>query len=74
MVTSLIFPVFFQSIGYAIKSSALTILRTVILFVPLGYIFAQFSLHAFWFTFPVTETLTSIVGAFFYFQFIKNEK
>lgn len=74
MVTSLIFPVFFQSIGYAIKSSALTILRTVILFVPLGYIFAQFGLHAFWFTFPVTETLTSIVGAFFYFQFIKNEK
>ncbi len=69
MVTSLIFPVFFQSIGYAIKSSFLTILRTVILFVPLGYLFAQFSLHAFWLTFPITETLTSIVGVFFYLKF-----
>lgn len=74
MVTSLIFPVFFQSIGYAIKSSMLTILRTVVLFVPLGYLFAQFSLHAFWLTFPITETLTSIVGAFFYLNFIQKLK
>ncbi len=36
MVTSLIFPVFFQAIGSAFKSSALTILRTIVLFVPLG--------------------------------------
>lgn len=73
MVTSLIFPVFFQAVGYAIKSSLLTILRTVVLFVPLGYLFAQFSLHAFWFTFPITETLTSIVGALFYSSFMKRK-
>ena len=36
LVTSLIFPVFFQAIGYSLKSSALTILRTIVLFVPLG--------------------------------------
>ena len=33
MVTSLIFPVFFQAVGAAVKSSLLTVVRTVVLFV-----------------------------------------
>ena len=72
MVTAQIFPVFFQAIGYSLKSSLLTITRTVILFVPLGYLFSRFGLVPFWFTFPITETLTSFVGILFYRQFLKN--
>lgn len=72
MVTSLIFPVFFQAIGYAVKSSALTIIRTVILFVPLGYLFSRFGLHTFWMVFLVTEILTSLVGTYLYRQFIQS--
>ena len=72
MVTSLIFPVFFQAVGYSFKSSALTVIRTVFLFVPLGYLFSRFGLNLFWLTFPVTEIITSIVGYVFYRQFIKN--
>lgn len=70
MVTSLIFPVFFQSVGYAFKSSALTVIRTVVLFVPLGFLFSRFGLNLFWLTFPVTEVLTSIVGSIFYRKFL----
>ncbi len=66
MVTSLIFPVYFQAIGSALKSSLLTIIRTVVLFVPLGYLFSRFGLTLFWLTFPVTELLTSLVGGIFY--------
>ena len=69
MVTSLIFPVFFQAIGKSLKSSALTVIRTVVLFVPLGYIFSRFGLNFFWLTFPVTEIITSVVGAVFYLPF-----
>lgn len=69
MVTSLIFPVFFQAIGKSLKSSALTVIRTVVLFVPLGYIFSRFGLNFFWLTFPVTEIVTSVVGAVFYLPF-----
>lgn len=72
MVTSLIFPVFFQAIGYNLKSSLLTIVRTVVLFVPLGYVFSLWGLNWFWFTYPVTETITSLVGALFYFQFCRK--
>ena len=74
MVTSLIFPVFFQAVGYSLKSSALTVIRTVVLFVPLGYIFSRFGLNWFWLTFPITEVLTSIVGIVFYCGFLRNSK
>lgn len=71
MVTSLIFPVFFQAIGSSLKSSLLTLVRTVILFVPLGFLFAQLGLTWFWLTFPVTELLTTAVGFWFYHQFLE---
>lgn len=73
LVTSLIFPVFFQAVGASIKSSALTVIRTVVLFVPLGYIFSRFGLNWFWLTFPVTEVLTSTVGIIFYRQFLHRD-
>lgn len=73
MVTSMIFPVFFQAVGSSLKSSALTVIRTVVLFVPLGYIFSRFGLTWFWLAFPVTETLTSAAGAVFYRQFLRND-
>lgn len=47
MVTSLIFPVFFQAVGASLKSSTLTVIRTVLLFVPLGYLFSRLGLN--WF-------------------------
>lgn len=73
MVTSLIFPVFFQAVGSSLKSSLLTVIRTVVLFVPLGWLFSRFGLRWFWLTFPVTETLTSCVGAVFYRQFLSGD-
>ena len=74
MVTSLIFPVFFQAIGYGGKSALLTVIRTVVLFVPLGYVFSMFGLTWFWMTYPVTEVMTSIVGGIFYRQFLAGNR
>lgn len=73
LVTSLIFPVFFQAVGSSLKSSLLTVIRTVILFVPLGYLFSRLGLDWFWMTYPVTELITSMVGVIFYRQFLKSE-
>ena len=72
MVTSLIFPVFFQAVGASLKSSLLTLIRTVVLFVPLGFLFSRFGLDLFWMTFPVTEILTSLVGICFYRRFLES--
>jgi len=73
LVTSLIFPVFFQAVAYSLKSTALTIIRTMVLFVPLGFLFSQFGLNWFWLTFPVTETITSVIGFIFYHQFLEAD-
>lgn len=72
LVTSLIFPVFFQAVGFGLKSSLLTLFRTVVLFVPLGFLFSRLGLNWFWMTFPVTEILTSMLGFLFYRQFLSH--
>ncbi len=71
-VTALIYPVFFQAVGAGLKSSSLTLTRTLVLFVPLGFLFSRFGLEWFWLTFPVTELLTTLVGIWFYVQFIRH--
>lgn len=73
MVTSLIFPVFFQAVGSSLKSSLLTVIRTVVLFVPLAYLFSRFGLNWFLLTYPVTEVITSLTGAYFYRQFLNKD-
>lgn len=62
LVTSLTYPVLFQAVGKSVQSSLLTVIRTVCLFVPLGYLFSRFGLGYFWLTYPVTDGLTSLVG------------
>ncbi len=73
MVTSLTFPVFFQAVGQSLKSSLLTVIRTVVLFVPLGFLFSRFGLDRFWLTFPVTELVTTVVGLLFYRRFLHTD-
>lgn len=72
LVTSLTYPVFFQAIGASLKSTLLTVIRTVLLFVPLAYAFSRFGLDYFWLTYPVTDGLTSLVGFVFYLRFLKR--
>jgi len=52
----------------------ITIVRTVVLFVPLGFLFSRFGLEWFWLTFPVTEVLTTALGLFFYRNFLRREQ
>ena len=74
MVPSLTFPVFFQAVGSSLKSSLLTVVRTVLLFVPLGWLFARlWGLEGFWFTYPATEVLTTAVGFLFYRGFLRSD-
>ena len=74
LVTSLTFPVFFQAVGKAFTSSMLTVIRTVFLFVPLGYAFSRIGLNFFWLTFPVTDIITSIAGFLLYRRFLRFTK
>lgn len=69
---SLTYPVLFQAVGASVKSSLLTIIRTVFLFVPLAYIFSRFGLDYFWLTYPVTDGIVTIIGFCMARAFFKN--
>jgi len=72
IVTALIFPVFLQAVGEGTKSSMLTVIRTVVCFVPLGFLFSRIGLNWFWLTFPVTEIITTAAGILSYRRFLQN--
>lgn len=71
-VFSLMHPFFFQAIGMGLKSIILTVLRQVILFVPVAYALSFFGLNYVWATFPITEIITATTGIILYERTVKN--
>lgn len=63
---SLTFPILFQAIGKGKESIFITVLRQVVLLVPLAWVFSFLGLNYVWLTFPVTEIITCIVSMIFY--------
>lgn len=72
MSMGLTFPVFFQAVGSGGKSLILTLVRTLVLFVPLAYALSKLGLTYFWFVYPITDTVTSLLGFYLYRKFLKN--
>lgn len=56
---NLIYAVYFQGITHGSDSLKVTILRQIILFVPLAWLLHYKGLFYVWFTFPLTELITS---------------
>lgn len=63
---SLTFPILFQAIGKGKESIFITVLRQVVLLVPLAWVFSFAGLNYVWLTFPVTEIITCSVSMIFY--------
>ncbi len=72
LAVSLTYPVLFQAVGKSLVSSALTVIRTVFLFVPLAYAFSRFGLKYFWLTYPVTDIVVSLLGFFLSVKFFAS--
>ena len=55
---------YLQGIAHIKTSLFIIVLRQIILLVPLAWIFHYVGLNAVWWTFPVTEVITSMTGIF----------
>lgn len=66
---SLVIPTYFQAIGMGIQSIILTILRQIVLLIPLAFAFSLLGLDYVWLAFPITEIITAIVGYGLYRKF-----
>lgn len=68
----LMFIVYCQGVNRGGYSILLTVLRQVILFVPLAWLFHYKGLFFVWFTFPATEIITALMS--FYLYFVRDKK
>ena len=73
-VFSLMLPMFFQAIGKSVPSIALSLIRQVVGLMPLFYAFSFIGLDYTWIAFPVSETLTTIIGLALYVKQLKEWK
>lgn len=72
VVFSLMIPMFFQAIGRSVPSIALSLIRQVLGLMPLFYAFSFIGLDYTWIAFPVSETMTTIVGLILYVDQLKS--
>lgn len=63
---SLVMPTYFQAIGKGMQSISLTVLRQLILLIPLAWVFSFIGLNYVWLAFPITEIITAITGYVLY--------
>lgn len=70
---SLVIPTYFQAIGKGKLSIILTVLRQIILLVPLAWGFSFLGLNYVWLAFPITEFVTAAAGYVLYLKFPMKE-
>ena len=61
-VIPLLITVYFQAVGRTAESVLMAVTRQILLFVPLGYVLSLFGLRFVWYTFPLTEIITTLIG------------
>ncbi len=71
---SLVVPNYFQAIGKNGQSIFTSILRQIVLLVPLAWLFSRFGLKYVWLTFPITEFLDAFASYVLYLKYGKNLK
>ena len=67
-VFSLITPVFFQAIGAAKVSVAISVMREIICLIPIFWLLSRLGLGWTWWAFPLSETISGEFGLVLYLR------
>ena len=71
-VFSMMPPIYFQAIGAAKTSAFLSVLRQMICLVSIFWAFSFIGLEYCWLSFPISETITGVVGMLLYYVELKH--
>ncbi|MEG0753081.1 MAG: MATE family efflux transporter, partial [Angelakisella sp.] len=63
----------FQAVGMGVQSLIISILRQIVLILPLAAWLAQFGVGYVWFSIPAAEFLTFVVATLFFRSAYKNK-
>lgn len=68
-----VFTALFQSVGKGARSLLMSLLRQVIIILPLAFIFSRIDVNLIWFAFPIAEVVALIVAILFFLELNKKD-
>ncbi len=68
-----VFTALFQSVGKGIRSLLMSLLRQVILILPLALIFSRIDVNLIWLSFPIAEVVATVVAILFFIELNKKD-
>lgn len=68
-----VFTALFQSVGKGIRSLLMSLLRQVIMILPLAFIFSRIEINLMWFSFPIAEFVALVVAIVFFIELNKKD-
>ena len=69
----IVFTALFQSVGKGARSLLMSLLRQVILILPLALIFSRVNVNLIWLAFPIAEYIAMAVAVIFFFDINKKD-
>lgn len=69
----IVFTALFQSVGKGARSLLMSLLRQVILILPLALIFSRVNVNLIWLAFPIAEYIAMVVAVIFFFDINKKD-
>ena len=68
-----IFTALFQAVGKGMRSLLMSVLRQLVLIIPLAFILSKISIDAMWFAFPISEFVAMVVAILFFIDLNKKD-
>lgn len=63
----------FQSVGKGIRSLLMSVLRQLVLILPIAFILSKISIEVMWFAFPIAELFCTVLALVFFFDLNKKD-
>lgn len=68
-----VFTALFQSVGKGVRSLLMSLLRQVIVILPLAFIFSRIDVNLIWLSFPIAEVVALVVAILFFIELNKKD-
>lgn len=68
-----VFTALFQSVGKGVRSLLMSLLRQVIIILPLAFIFSRIDVNLIWLSFPIAEIVATVVAILFFIELNKKD-
>ena len=68
-----IFTALFQAVGKGMRSLLMSVLRQLVLIIPLAFVLSKISIDAMWFAFPISEYVAMVVANLFFIDLNKKD-